>query len=152
MEMSVSIKDEVTSYMAEGGEKKNKQNKKSKNFLRWHHQTPVGARRLMKAMLLRHIRLKKIGQAGFMIKCSRRIRSSVNKVLWTKRQVRPLLLCLFFPPSLLQNAMAKTIEGISYQVVNIYSKREREPNLSVILQNFEEWQWLLIVSNNYNSL
>lgn len=43
-------------------------------------QTPVGARRLMKAMLLRHILLKKVGQAGFMMKCSRRIRSSVNKV------------------------------------------------------------------------
>ena len=48
-------------------------------------QTPVGARRLTKAILLRHIRLKKTGQAGFMMKCSRRIRSSVNKVLWEKR-------------------------------------------------------------------
>lgn len=46
-----------------------------------HNQTPVGARRLMKAMLLRHILLKKMGQAGFMMKCSRIIRSSVNKVL-----------------------------------------------------------------------
>lgn len=45
------------------------------------NQTPVGARRLTKAILLRHILLKKMGQAGFMMKCSRIIRSSVNKVL-----------------------------------------------------------------------
>ena len=44
-------------------------------------QTPVGARRLTKAMLLRHIFLKKAGQVGFMMKCSRRTRSSVNRVL-----------------------------------------------------------------------
>lgn len=57
--------------------------KKTKNFM-YHAQTPVGARRLMKAILLRHILLKKTGQAGFMMKCSRRIRSSVNKVLGWK--------------------------------------------------------------------
>lgn len=43
-------------------------------------QTPVGARRLTKAMLLRHIFLKKAGHAGFMTKCSSSIRSSVNRV------------------------------------------------------------------------
>lgn len=57
---------------------------KAKTLTRWN-QTPVGARRLMKAILLRHILLKKTGQAGFMMKCSRRIRSSVNKVLWWKQ-------------------------------------------------------------------
>lgn len=51
------------------------------------NQTPVGARRLMKAMLLRHILLKKMGQAGFMMKCSRIIRSSVNKVLQWEQTV-----------------------------------------------------------------
>ena len=43
--------------------------------------TPVGASRPRKAMLLRHILLKKAGQTGFMMRCSIRIRSSVNKVL-----------------------------------------------------------------------
>lgn len=77
----ISIKDEVTSYMVWGEKNQKKQNnEKSKNFLRRLDQTPVGARRLMKAMLLRHILLKKMGQAGFMMKCSRRIRSSVNNV------------------------------------------------------------------------
>lgn len=47
---------------------------------KWGH-TPVGARRLIKAILLRHIFLKKAGQAGFMMKCSSRIRSSENRVL-----------------------------------------------------------------------
>lgn len=60
-------------------EKKQK-HKENKTFMERNH-TPVGARRLMKAILLRHILLKKTGQAGFMMKCSRRIRSSVNKVL-----------------------------------------------------------------------
>lgn len=41
----------------------------------------MGARRLIKAILLRHIFLKKAGQAGFMTKCSSRIRSSENRVL-----------------------------------------------------------------------
>lgn len=35
----------------------------------------------MKAMLLRHILLKKAGQLGFITKCSSKILSSVNKVL-----------------------------------------------------------------------
>lgn len=38
----------------------------------------------MKAMLLRHILLKKAGQAGFITKCSRRILNSVNRVLTEK--------------------------------------------------------------------
>lgn len=41
----------------------------------------MGARRLIKEILLRHIFLKKAGQAGFMTKCSSRIRSSENRVL-----------------------------------------------------------------------
>lgn len=68
------------SHILNGGKTKQR---KSKTFMQ-RNQTPVGARRLMKAILLRHILLKKMGQAGFMMKCSRRIRSSVNKVLWWK--------------------------------------------------------------------
>lgn len=69
------------SHISNGGKPKQKESKTST----WLNQTPAGARRLMKAMLLRHIFLKKAGQAGFMIKCSRRIRSSVNKVLRWKQ-------------------------------------------------------------------
>lgn len=69
------------SHILNGGKTKHKENKTFMEF----NQTPVGARRLMKAILLRHIFLKKAGQAGFMMKCSRRIRSSVNKVLGWKQ-------------------------------------------------------------------
>lgn len=82
--------------------KKTKQKNKNKKretkqgkcwkFVGRQDQMPVGARRLMKAMLLRHILLKKMGQAGFMMKCSRRIRSSVNKVLCGNRLVKPFML------------------------------------------------------------
>lgn len=68
-----------------------KPKKKRAGIFRRCNQTPVGARRLMKAMLLRHILLKKMGQAGFMMKCSRRIRSSVNKVLRGNRLLKPEL-------------------------------------------------------------
>lgn len=60
--------------------RKTKQNKRKNKSVKGRNQTPVGARRLMKAILLRHILLKKTGQAGFMMKCSRRIRNSVNRV------------------------------------------------------------------------
>ena len=49
--------------------------------------TSVGASRLMKAMLLRHILLKKAGQTGFMMRCSIRIRSSVR--CWEEENKQP---------------------------------------------------------------
>lgn len=70
--MAMSVLFIVLSHIVIGLKSK----KKKKLTSTQSNQTPVGARRLMKAILLRHTLLKNTGQAGFMMKCSRRILNS----------------------------------------------------------------------------
>lgn len=130
------------------GRKKNKKqnNEKSKNFLRRLDQTPVGARRLMKAMLLRHILLKKMGQAGFMMKCSRRIRSSVNKVLCGNRRIKPKLL---WPLVFTSKEWNEQNHRKHLKPNCEYLQGEKEPNLSVFIRLPLQFSTILMFNSNY---
>lgn len=153
MEMSVLSPSKMKSHPTWCGEgKKNKtkkrkqNNEKSKNFLRRLHQTPVGARRLMKAMLLRHILLKKMGQAGFMMKCSRRIRSSVNKVLCRNGRINPKMLW----PLVFSSTEWNEQNHRKHLKPNCeYLQGEKEQNLSVFICLPLKFSTILMCYTNY---